>query len=200
MTKAAIYARVSTKDQNCEMQLNELRAYAERAQLTVVDEYVDIGISGTKGRDDRPELNKMMKDATARRFNKILIWSLDRMGRSTQHLVNLSEELRGLNIDLFILDQSIDTSTPHGRMFFTIVSSFAQFERELIVERVRAGMAAAKRQGKHIGRPAGTPNSLIKKVLELRGQEKNVSQIAHIVGKHRSTIHRIIKDNDECSG
>lgn len=194
-TKAVIYARVSTKDQNCERQLNELKEYAERAQIELIDEFVDIGISGTKGREDRPELARMMKGATARRFNKVLVWSLDRMGRSTQHLVNLSEELRELNIDLFILDQSIDTSTPHGRMFFTIVSSFAQFERDMIAERVRSGMAEAKRQGKQIGRPKGTPEELVKKVLKLHETEKNITKVARLVGKHRNTVYKILKEH-----
>ncbi len=151
MKKVAIYARVSTDKQTCDNQLIELRAVAERCGYTIVTEFVDTGISGAKGRAERPALNEMMKAATQRRFDMVLVWSIDRLGRSVQHLVELLNDLQSMKVDLMFLQQGMDTSTSSGRMVFGIFSALAEFERNLIRERVIAGQNRAKVKGVMMG-------------------------------------------------
>jgi len=151
MQKIALYARVSTADQHTEPQLHALRGYAEARGLEVAGEYVDHGVSGA--RDRRPALDRLLADARRRRFDVLACTKLDRLARSVHHLTSLSRELEALGIDLVVLDQSIDTSTPAGRLLFHVLGSIAEFERDLIRERTAAGMRAAKRRGAKIGRP-----------------------------------------------
>ena len=150
----AIYARVSTGDQNPDMQLAELREHAKRRSWTVTGEYVDAGISGTKS--SRPQLDRMMADALRRRFDIVLVWRFDRFARSTTHLLEALEEFRAVGVDFVSLNESIDTTTPLGKMVFTIVAAVAELERSIICERVRAGVARAAAKGKRLGRPPGT--------------------------------------------
>jgi DNA invertase Pin-like site-specific DNA recombinase len=153
MARVAIYARVSTSNgsQDPQMQLRELREYAQRRELQVVEEYVDYGISGAK--DSRPALNKLMADAHGRKFDSILVWKLDRFGRSLRHLVNALAELEAVGVAFISLRDNLDLATPSGRLMFQIIGAMAEFERALIQERVRAGLRNAKAKGVRLGRP-----------------------------------------------
>jgi DNA invertase Pin-like site-specific DNA recombinase len=151
--KIAIYARVSTKNgQDPEMQLAELREYARNRRWKIAGEYVDRGISGAS--DSRPELNRLMADANRRRFDVVAVWKFDRFARSVSHLLSALETFRTLGIEFVSLSESIDTSTPTGKMVFTVLASVAELERSLIGERVRAGLRNAKARGTRLGRPA----------------------------------------------
>ena len=153
-SRVAVYARVSTtgNGQSPEMQLRELRDYCERRGWQIVGEYVDSGVSGTK--DSRPALNRLMADAHRRRFDTILVWKLDRFGRSLRHLVNALAELEARDVAFISLRDNLDLSTPSGRLMFQIIGAMAEFERALIVERVKAGMRNARAKGRRIGRPS----------------------------------------------
>src|ERR1700721_860421 len=149
--KIGIYARVSTRDQSCELQVRDLRAYCMARGLDVVGEYVDAGQSGAK--DSRSELNKLMDDARKRQFDAIVVWRFDRFARSTKHLLTALEEFRALGIQFISYQENIDTSSALGQALFTIVSAVAQLERDLIKERVNAGLRNARANGKRLGRP-----------------------------------------------
>ena len=151
--RVAIYARVSTDGQTTDNQLLELRQVVERAGWQVVETYVDHAINGSKGRDQRPAFDRLHKDAAARRFDLVMAWSVDRLGRSLQHLVGFLAELHALRIDLYLHQQHVDTTTPAGRALFGMMSVFAEFERAMIQERVRAGLTRASAHGKRLGRP-----------------------------------------------
>jgi DNA invertase Pin-like site-specific DNA recombinase len=155
--RAAIYARVSTRNghQDPETQLLTLRQVAERAGWQAVDEYVDHGISGAKGRDKRPAFDRLMKDATRRRFDIIMARSVDRLGRSLQDLVGFLGDMHGQGIDLYLDRQGVDTTTPGGKALFQMMGVFAEFEREIIRERVCAGLEKARAKGRRLGRPTG---------------------------------------------
>src|ERR1700680_4511598 len=148
--RIGIYARVSTKDQSCELQIRDLRAYCTARGFERTREYVDVGQSGTK--DSRPELNILMDDARKRQFDAIVVWRFDRFARSTKHLLTALEEFRSLGIQFISYQENVDTSTPLGQALFTIVSAVAQLERDLIRERVSAGIRNARANGK-VGRP-----------------------------------------------
>lgn len=149
--RAAIYARVSTKDQNCELQLRDLRAFCTSRRFTVVGEFVDVGESGAK--DSRPQLNELMAAARKRQIDGVVVWRFDRFARSTKHLLMALEEFRALNIQFISYQENIDTSSPLGQALFTIVAAVAQLERDLIRERVSAGVRNARANGKQFGRP-----------------------------------------------
>src|SRR6266446_7036107 len=149
--RIGIYARVSTKDQSCELQLRDLRAYCAARGFDPAREYIDVGQSGAK--DSRPELNKLMDDARKRQFDAIVVWRFDRFARSTKHLLLALEEFRSLGIQFVSYQENIDTSSPLGQALFTIVSAVAQLERDLIRERVSAGVRNARACGKQLGRP-----------------------------------------------
>ena len=141
MKTAAFYARVSTPEQNCDLQLDELRRYAGQ-RFSRVFEFVDIGVSGTQRR--RPQLDALMQGARKRLFDAVVVWKFDRFGRSLKHLLDSLEEFHALGIDFISLTEGIDTTTPTGQLLFGIFGAVAQFERDLIVERVRAGIAHAR--------------------------------------------------------
>src|ERR1035438_7812355 len=149
--RIGIYARVSTKDQSCEMQIRDLRAYCAARGFELVREYVDVGQSGAK--DSRPELNKLMDDARKRQFDAIAVWRFDRFACSTKHLLLALEEFRSLGIQFISYQENMDTSSSLGQALFTIVSAVAQLERDLIRERVNAGIRHARACGKQLGRP-----------------------------------------------
>jgi DNA invertase Pin-like site-specific DNA recombinase len=152
-TRVAIYARVSTTNhgQDVGLQTGDLRQFAEARAWRLADEYVDRGVSGSK--DSRPELNRLMADAKRRKFDVVLVWKLDRFGRSLRHLVNALAEFESLGIAFVSLSDNLDLSTASGRLMFNIIGAMAEFERELIRERVKAGMKNAKAKGARIGRP-----------------------------------------------
>jgi len=166
LVRAGLYARVSTLNgQDPEMQLNELREYALRRGWDVLGEYVDTGISGTK--DSRPELNRLMGDAHKRRIDVVCVWKFDRFARSTSHLLRALETFGALGIEFCSLSEQLDTSTPAGRMVFTVLGAVAELERSLIAERVRAGLRNARAKGTRLGRPcAQVSNSEIRNLLD----------------------------------
>jgi DNA invertase Pin-like site-specific DNA recombinase len=150
--RVGIYIRVSTDGQTTANQRRELEVVANRSGWQVVDIYEDAGISGSNGRERRPGLDRLLKDATARRVNMIAAWSVDRLGRSLQHLVELLNELQALDCHLYLHQQAIDTTTPSGKAMFQMCGVFAEFERAMIVERVNSGLARAKAKGIKLGR------------------------------------------------
>lgn len=148
--KVAIYTRVSTEDQEPENQIKALKDYCERMQYDIHNVYVD-KCSGLK--DSRPQFNLMQGDMRLKLFDAILVWKLDRIGRSLQHLLQLLQEMQNKGVDFISLTQNIDTTTATGKLTFQIMGAFAEFESSLISERTKAGMSRAKAQGKHVGRP-----------------------------------------------
>lgn len=177
--RIAIYARVSTSEQSADMQLTELREHSLRRGWVVASEYIDEGISGTKS--SRPQLDKLMVDARRRKFDVVLVWRFDRFARSTAHLLSALDEFRALDIDFVSLNESIDTTTPLGKMVFTIVAAVAELERSIICERVRAGVARAVANGKRLGRPRGSRIDA-DRVGELRATGLSTRQIAKNMG------------------
>ena len=151
MKKAAIYVRVSTDKQTVENQLRELRQIAERRGWEVVHEYHDAGISGSKGREARPGLDEMLKDAQRRRFDVVMAWAIDRLGRSLIDLLGTIQSLEACGVDLYLDQQAIDTTTPAGKLMFQITGAFAEFERSMIRQRVRAGLKRAVARGSTLG-------------------------------------------------
>ena len=190
--RIAIYARVSTKNngQDPETQLVALREYVQARGFDAVDEYVDVGISGSK--DRRPALDRLMKDARRRRFDAVLVARFDRFARSTRHLVLALEEFNALDIDFISLSESIDTSTPMGKMVYTVIAAVAELERSLIGERVVMGINRAKVKGKRLGRPRGSKASL-RKIRKLKGKGLSVRDIAHQLNVSKSTVSRLLK-------
>lgn len=184
--RAAIYARVSTNNgQDPEMQTRELREYCQRRGWETAGEYVDAGVSGAK--DSRPELNRLMADAKRRRFDVILIWKLDRFGRSLRHLVNALAELESVGVAFVSLTDNLDLSTPSGRLMFQVIAAMSEFERELIRERVRSGMKNARAKGKAIGRPRSTLNDSI--IADLRASGASLRAIAKATGMSLGAVH-----------
>src|SRR5437016_3097214 len=150
--KVSLYARVSTTDkgQDPELQLRELRDYCQRRGWDVAGEYVDVGVSGAK--DSRPELNRLMADASRRKFDGVVVWKFDRFARSVSHLLRALETFRSLGVEFCSFSEQMDTSTPTGKMIFTVLGAVAELERSLIAERVRAGLRNARAKGKRLGR------------------------------------------------
>ena len=155
--RAAIYVRVSTDKQTVENQLRELKQIAERRGWQVVEEYHDAGISGAKGREQRPGLDRMLKDASRRRFDVVMAWAIDRLGRSLIDLLGTIQGLEASGVDLFLEQQAIDTTTAAGKLMFQVTGAFAEFERSMIRQRVKAGLRRAVEQGKQLGRPKIAP-------------------------------------------
>jgi len=165
--RAVLYSRVSTTNgQDPEMQSREIREYCQRRGWGLVGEYVDIGISGAKER--RPQLDRLIADAHKRKFEVIVVWKFDRFARSVSHLLRALENFRALGIEFVSLSEQIDTSTPTGKMIFTVLSAVAELERSLIAERVRAGLRNARAKGKRLGRPIKQVNPA--KIAALRAQ------------------------------
>ncbi len=192
MKRIALYARVSTDKQTCENQLQELRTIAERMNYTIVAEFVDNGISGMKTRQNRPALDQLMKSSTQRKFDMVMCWSIDRLGRSLQNLVEILNELQALKIDLFFLQQGMDTSTPSGRMIFSIFGAIGEFERNLIRERVIAGQKRAVANGVKIGRPSKMNDGLRSVIQLLREKGMGIKQIARELKVGIGTVYSVI--------
>jgi DNA invertase Pin-like site-specific DNA recombinase len=175
--RVAIYARVSTGEQNPEPQLRELRDYAERRGFVVHREYVDQASGDVRQRKRAPAFEELMTDARQRRFDCVLVWKYDRFARSLGALVAALQEFRDLGVDFISHTQAIDTTTPMGRLFFHVIGSFAEFERDVIVERVRAGLANARAKGRRLGRPVRDPD-MRRRVVALKGEGLSLRQIA----------------------
>jgi DNA invertase Pin-like site-specific DNA recombinase len=188
--KAAIYARVSTtgQGQSPEMQVRELREYCERRGWEIAGEYVDAGISGAK--DSRPELNRMVADARRRRFDAVVVWKFDRFARSVSHLLGALETFNALGVAFVSLSEQMDTSTPTGKMVFTVLAAVAELERSLIAERVRAGLRNARAKGKRLGRPRIKVDA--SQMARLRAEGRTVREIADTLGVSRSLVHKTL--------
>lgn len=182
--RVGIYARVSTKDQSCELQLRDLRIFCSARQFAVVGEYVDVGQSGAK--DSRPQLNELMADARKRKLDAIIVWRFDRFARSTKHLLLALEEFRSLGIQFISYQENIDTCSPLGQALFTIVSAVAQLERDLIRERVSAGVRNARASGKQLGRPRRIVNR--DEIIRLKAEGTSLRQIAETLGIGYGTV------------
>jgi len=192
MKRIALYARVSTDKQTCENQLQELRTIAERMNYTIVTEFVDNGISGMKTRQNRPALDQLMKSATQRKFDMVMCWSIDRLGRSLQNLVEILNELQAMKIDLFFLQQGMDTTTPSGRMIFSVFGAIGEFERNLIRERVIAGQRRAVANGVKIGRPSKINDGMRSAIQLLREKGMGIKQIARELKVGVGTVYTVI--------
>jgi DNA invertase Pin-like site-specific DNA recombinase len=191
MKQVGIYLRVSTDSQTTDNQRMELEAVAARSGWHVVGFYEDAGISGAKGRAARPGLDRLLRDATARKINMIAAWSVDRLGRSLQDLVGLLNELQSLKCDLYLHQQALDTSTPSGRAMFQMCGVFAEFERAMIRERVNAGLARARSKGVRLGRRKVKP-SVEERILSLRKGGMGILKIGRTVGVGTSVVQRVL--------
>ena len=185
--RAAIYARVSTRNgQNPEMQLAEVRAYCCRREWEIAGEYVDHGISGS--REQRPAMDRLLADCRKRRVDAVVVYRYDRFARSLRQLVNALEEFRVLGVDFISLHEGVDTSTPNGRLVFGIFASIAEFERELIRERVRSGIAAARARRKRLGRPKATVDA--SRIAALRAHGLSWAAVSQQTGLSKGTAQR----------
>jgi len=186
--RVAIYARVSTINhgQDAGLQTREMRQFVEVRGWTLADEYIDLGISGAK--DSRPELNRLMADAHKRRFDVVVVWKFDRFARSVSHLLRALETFQALGIQFVSLTEGVDTSTPAGKMVFTVLGAVAELERSLIVERVKAGMRNAKAKGNNVGRPRIFADRL--QITSLRAQGLSWRMIAQRMGIGEGTVRR----------
>ena len=193
MKRVAIYARVSTNGQSVTNQLRELRQVAKRQGWKVVAEFIDRGVSGAKGRAQRPQFDKLCQAATRREIDLIMSWSVDRLGRSLQHLVTFLGEIHAKGVDLYLHQQGVDTSTPAGKALFQMCGVFAEFERSMIQERVKAGLARARAQGKKLGRPRVTA-SIERKVRTHRTKGMGIKAIARKLGIGTGTVQRIVAE------
>jgi DNA invertase Pin-like site-specific DNA recombinase len=188
--RVAIYARVSTTNhgQDVTLQTRELQQFAEARGWQVAGAYIDAGVSGTK--DSRPELNRLMADAYKRRFDVVCVWRFDRFARSVSHLLRALETFKALGIDFVSYSEQMDTSTPAGKMVFTVLGAVAELERSLIVERVRAGLRNARAKGKRLGRPRVVVDSA--RIAHLRAQGCSIREIADELGYSRSLVHKTL--------
>jgi len=189
--RVALYARSSTDGQTPEKQLQELQKIAEQNGWRVTREFVDQGISLSKVRDQRPKFDEMFKGVIRGDFDLIMTWSVDRLGRSLRHLLSFLDELHLRNVDLFLYQQGINTTTPAGKMLFQMLDIFAAFERAMIQERVNAGLKRAKAKGKRLGRPR-VPVEVENKIRELRSTGKGIRRIANDLRVGVSTVMRVI--------
>lgn len=189
--RAALYLRVSTSGQTTENQRLELVAMAERCGWTIVAVYEDAGISGAKGRDKRPEFDRLCRDAARRRIDVVMAWSVDRLGRSLQHLVQFLADLHASGVDLYLHQQGIDTTTPSGKAMFQMLGVFAEFERAMISERVQAGLARARSQGKRLGRPTTAAATEQAVLADLRAGTMGMRKIAAKHGVGVSVVQRL---------
>jgi DNA invertase Pin-like site-specific DNA recombinase len=189
----AVYARVSTRDkgQDPEMQLTELREFVAKRGWQLAGEFVDVGVSGSK--DSRPQLDAMMRLAKARKLDVIVVWKLDRFGRSLRHLVDALAELEALGVAFVSLRDNLDLTTPAGRMMFHVIGAMAEFERELIGERVRAGLAHARSKGQKLGRPKvrREQDKDAKTIRQMRSDGDSYGKIAEAIGRTKSGIYRV---------
>jgi DNA invertase Pin-like site-specific DNA recombinase len=199
--RAALYARVSTRNghQDPEVQLQALREVADRAGWQVVDTYIDDGISGAKGRDKRPAFDRLLKDATRRRFDLVAAWSVDRLGRSLQDLVAFLGDLRAAGVDLYLHVQAVDTTTPAGKALFQMLGVFAEFERAIIQERIHAGIAKARATGTKSGKPHGRPG-LDAKVVDAIRARRAAGESKRAIGRAlkvpESTVRKVLASAD----
>ena len=197
--RAVTYSRVSTSGQEISNQTNILREVSTMKGLTIVKEYTDVGISGAKGRDQRKGFDELLKGATRKEFDVILVWSVDRLGRNLQDLISFLNEIHSVGCDLFIHQSGIDTTTPTGKMMFGILSVFADFERSMITQRTRAGMERARLEGRRIGRPTNLNEGLIESIKYMRSQNLGIRRIATDLKVGVVTVYRVLETQKEYS-
>lgn len=185
----AIYVRVSTEDQNLNNQINQLQSYCSRLNYNIYKVYAD-KISGSI--ESRPAFNTLLEDSRKKLFDAVLTWKLDRLGRSVKHLISIVEEWKSKGIDIICYNQNIDTTTPNGKLMFHIIGAFAEFERELISERTKAGLAQARKEGKTLGRPKLSKYH-INKVLQIYQETDSIKQTAKEVNISYGSCWNIIK-------
>ncbi len=193
MKRAALYLRVSTGEQTTENQRRELEQTASRAGWEIVEIYEDAGISGAKGRDKRPAFDKLLKDAARRKFDIVASWSVDRLGRSLQDLVSFLSDIHGYGIDLYLHQQGIDTTTPAGKAMFQMLGVFSEFERSMIRDRVKTGLARAKADGVICGRPV-TDSKIEDAVRATLKSGVGILKAAKMHGVGTSVAQRIAKE------
>jgi len=191
--RAALYARVSTAEQSSVMQRDEMQAFCQRRGWNLIEEYVDEGFSGSQV--SRPALNRLLADAKRRKFDVVLVYRYDRFARSLRQLVNALEEFRALGIDFVSLHEGVDTSTPNGRLVFGIFASIAEFERELIRDRVRSGLAAARARGRRLGRPRKALDAA--RIAKLRDSGRSWRAVARDLGTNTATARRAVLGRDK---
>ena len=184
----AIYTRVSTKEQNTSNQIEVLNQYCKSRMYEVYKVYDDIGVSGSK--ESRPEFDLMLLDAGKRKFDCILVWKLDRLSRSLKHLLTTLDTLSSLNISFISYNDNMDTTTSTGKLMFSIIGAFAEFERSLISERVCLGLQRAKKHGKQLGRPKLAVNKY--KILNMRNHGKSIREIAKKLSISIGSVHKTI--------
>ena len=190
--KVAIYGRVSTLGQTSENQTLILNEIINRNGWDLIDTYIDDGISGSKGRDKRPEFDRMCKDMIRRKFNRILVWDISRLGRSLQHLVEFLNDVQSVDCNLYIHQSGLDTSTPSGRMMFQMVGVFSEFERSMISERVKLGLQRVVSKGGTLGRRKTVTDNMKSHIMELRKEGLSFSQISTSVGISKMSVSRVI--------
>jgi DNA invertase Pin-like site-specific DNA recombinase len=195
MKKVAIYARVSTSDQSADSQITSLIDYSQRRNFEVFNQYVDqvTGVVSKRKTGQAPSYQRLMADAKQKRFDVVLVWKFDRFARSLQSLMEALELFRALGIDFISATQDIDTTTPMGRFFFQTVGAFAEFEREMIVERVKAGLDNARRKGVRLGRPKSSPPAEEMRIMELHGEGLSDTEIAKMMGRSRAGVWLVIQ-------
>ena len=191
--RVAIYARVSTRDQSCDLQVRDLRTYCIARKFTIFQEYVDEGESGAK--NSRPELNELMADARKRKFDSVIVWRFDRFARSTKHLLMALEEFRSLGVEFISFQENIDTSSPLGQVMFTILGAIAQLERDLIRERVSAGIRHARACGKQLGRPRRIVDR--DEIVRLKAEGASLRRIAEALKVSYGTIRARLQQMSE---
>lgn len=190
--RAALYLRVSTDGQTTENQRIALETVAQNAGWDIVAVYDDNGVSGAKGRDQRKQFDALIKDANRRKFDVVMAWSVDRLGRSLQDLLQFLGDLHAVDVDLYLHQQGVDTTTPSGRAMFQMMGVFAEFERSMIQERVKAGLERAKAKGKTLGRPKVAAEKE-QAIIDLRNQGKGIRKIATDLGVGVGTVQRVVK-------
>ena len=190
--RAALYLRVSTSNQTTENQRIDLEHVAALRGWNIVETFRDEGISGSKGRANRPSLDRMLKDAVRRKFDLIAVWSIDRLGRSLQNLIETVNELQAVGVDLYIHQQAIDTTSPSGKLAFSIFGAFAEFEKSLIRERVKIGLERAKRNGVKLGRPTNLNDSVRDSIVALRAKQIPIRKIAAQLRVGTHTVYSVL--------
>ena len=190
--KAVIYSRVSTNEQTVENQLKVLREVAEKRGLEVVREISDEGISGAKGRDERPGFDELIKGSVKNEWDIILVWDVSRLGRSLKHLVSFLEDIQSARCDMYIHQSGIDTSTASGKMMFGMLSVFSEFERSMIRERVIAGQQRAVANGVKLGRKTNVNDGIITAVYHMRQNNVSIKRIAKDLQIGVGTVYKIL--------
>lgn len=192
----AIYSRVSTTDQNTENQILKLREIATLKGYSVKKEFTDKGISGKHGRDLRTGFDALIKGAVSKEFDMILVWSVDRLGRSLQDLISFLNEINSVGCNLYIHNSQLDSSTPSGKMLFSLLGVFSEFERGMISDRVKLGLQRAVSEGKKLGRPSKLNDGLVHSIKYMKEQGVGIRKMSRDLGVGVSTIYKVLESNE----